>query len=207
MRMKWSVVLLSIVLVAPQFHAQQPPEKTQLPKGLMPNLGRPTAKTDTLPPFNFDEYFNGTWTFEWLVPESLLGPAGKITGTTVYKSVDARFHEATTEATGPAGPFTVKELIGFNREQHALVRQVTDSRGFSYLQLGPVGGDLGGVYDLYLESAPFMYHGTSIRLKSTIRTISPMNYKVAASMSIDGGPYTNYGNPWWRKQVAGVTGR
>lgn len=218
MRMKWSLVFLSIALFAPNYYAQQPPaekpqadkpqpEKTPLPKGLMPNLGRPTGKDDTLPPFNFEEYFKGTWTFEWLVPESVFGPAGKITGTTVYKPIDARFYEAATEATGPSGSFTIKEIIGYNKEQHALTRQVTDSRGFSYLQIGPVGGDLGGVYDIYLESAPFTVNGKSVRIKSTLRTISPLNYKVATSIATDGDAYTNFGNPWWRKQIAGATGR
>jgi len=48
----------------------------QAPKGQMPELGRPTQTTDTVPLFNFDEYFlGGKWTFEWLVPESPLGPA------------------------------------------------------------------------------------------------------------------------------------
>jgi len=27
---------------------------------------------------------------------------------------------------------------------------------------------------------------------------------VATSVSVDDGPFTNYGNPWWRKQVPGV---
>src|SRR5712671_108345 len=57
-------------------------DKAPLPKGQMPNLGRPTKVDDELPPFNFDAYFLGKWTFEWDVPEGPLGPSGRIVGTT-----------------------------------------------------------------------------------------------------------------------------
>ena len=77
----------------------------QLPRSQMPDLGRTTKADDEVPLFNFDEYFNGKWTFEWEVPEGIFGPAGQITGTTVYKPVDGKFYEADTEATGPGGPF------------------------------------------------------------------------------------------------------
>jgi hypothetical protein len=97
----------------------QPPQ-TPLPKGQMPDLGRPTKTEDTLPDFNFDEYFPGKWTFEWDVPEVPLGPSGRITGTTIYKPVDGRFYEASTEATGPGGAFEFRELIAYHKENKAL---------------------------------------------------------------------------------------
>ena len=56
-------------------------QTAQLPKGQMPDLGRPTKVGDETPLFNFDEYFPGKWTFEWDVPEGVLGPSGRITGT------------------------------------------------------------------------------------------------------------------------------
>jgi hypothetical protein len=96
----------------------------------MPDLGRPTKSEDQVPDFNFDEYFPGKWTFEWDVPEGPLGPAGRITGTTIYKPVDGRFYEATTDATGPGGAFKLRELIAYHKEYKALAREVTDSRGF-----------------------------------------------------------------------------
>src|SRR5438093_2630937 len=73
--------------------AGQAQTPTPPPKGQMPELGRPTKPDDQLPLFNFDEYFPGKWTFEWDVPEGPLGPAGRITGTTLYKPVDGRFYE------------------------------------------------------------------------------------------------------------------
>lgn len=171
----------------------------------MPTLGRPTESGDAVPLLDFDEYFAGKWTFEWTLPESPLGAAGDITGTTIVTKLGGAFYEATTEGKGPAGPFTAKEVWAYNRENKTVARQVTDSRGLSYLQFGPVGGDLGGIFNLHLESAPFMANGKSVRFRSSLRLLSPLNYRVAMSLSVDGGPFTNLGNPWWRKDLSYAT--
>ena len=171
----------------------------QVPKGQMPALGRPTESGDQVPLFDFDTYFLGKWTFEWSMPETPLGAAGDYSGTTTFTKLDGRFYEAVTEGTGPAGPFKVRELIGYHKENKTVARQITDSRGLSRLEFGPVGGDLGGIYNLLYESAPFMVGGKTIRVKNTLRLMSPLSYRVASSISVDGGPFTNLGNPWWRK--------
>jgi hypothetical protein len=203
MRSTLILTSLGVAAVVAALSAQTPPDQPSLPKGQMPDLGRPTKVGDELPPFNFDEYFLGKWTFEWDVPEGALGPSGRITGTTVYKAVDGRFYDAVTDAMGPGGAFTLRELIAYHKEYKALARQVADSRGFSFLQIGTIGGDLGGIYDIYFESSPFAYHGKTLRMNHAMRLLSPFNYKVATTVSVDGGPFRNYGNPWWRKDVAG----
>jgi hypothetical protein len=113
--------------------------------------------------------------------------------------VDGRFYAAVTEGEGPSGPFTQRELIAFHQENKVMARQVTDSRGFSYMQFGPVGGDLGGIYNIHFDSAPFTVNGKSVRVRHALHLLSPLNYRVASSISVDGGPYTNLGTPWWRK--------
>jgi len=70
------------------------------------------------------------------------------------------------------------------------------------MQIGSVGGDLGGLFNIYLESSPFTFNGKSIRIKHALRLLSPYNYKVGTTVSVDGGPFMNYGNPWWRKDAA-----
>jgi len=178
-------------------------QKPALPKGQMPDLGRPTKVGDEMAPLNFDEYFTGKWTFEWDMPDGPLGESGQVTGTTVYKVIDAgKFYQADTDATGPGGAFKLRELIAYQKEQKALSRYVTDSRGFSYLQIASIGGDLGGIFNIFFDSSPFTYNGKTIRLKHALRLLSPYNYKVATSVSVDGGPFRNYGNPWWRKDAA-----
>jgi hypothetical protein len=171
----------------------------EVPKGQMPALGRPTETGDAVPLFDFETYFLGKWDFEWSMPETVLGPAGPYSGTTVVKKLDGRFYEAVSEGEGPNGKFTVREVIAYHRENKTLARTVTDSRGYSYFQFGPVGGDLGGIYNIHFESAPFTVNGKSVRLRHTMHLLSPLNYRLATSISVDGGPFTNLGTPWWRK--------
>jgi len=87
MHRRWILSGAGIALLAAALTAQTPQQP--LPKGQMPDLGRPTKVDDAVPVLNFDEYFPGKWTFEWDVPEGPLGPSGQITGTTVYKAVSA----------------------------------------------------------------------------------------------------------------------
>jgi hypothetical protein len=180
--------------------AQQ--DKPQLPKSQMPDLGRPTRPTDEQPPFNFGEYFTGRWTFEWSVPEGALGPSGSITGSVTYKAVDGPFFEAMTTASGPAGPFTIKETIAYRVEGKTAARWITDSRGFAYVQLAAVGGDLGGYYNLYFEGSPFTYKGRNIKIKNALRLTSPLRYRNTVTVSTDGGPFLAYGSAWFEKDPA-----
>jgi len=171
----------------------------QVPKGQMPVLGRPTETTDQVPLLDFDTYFIGKWTFEWNMPESPLGPAGPYSGTTSVSKIDDTFYEALTEGEGPNGPFKTRELIAYQKQNKTLARQVTDSRGYSYLQFGPVGGDLGGIYNIHFDSAPFVVNGKTVRVRHVMHLLSPLNYRVASSISVDGGPFTNLGTPWCKK--------
>lgn len=191
----------SIVFAALTALALQPPG-AQLPKGQMPDLGRPTKPGDALPPFNADEYFPGRWHFEWDVPEGALGDSGRIEGTTTYKALGNGRFDVTTSATGAWGNFTVHEILTYQPEQKTVARSVEDSRGFSYQQAGTIGGDLGGFWNIYLEGTPFACNGHTVRIKHSLRLLSPYNYKVGVTVSVDGGPFRNYGNPWWRKDPA-----
>jgi hypothetical protein len=187
------------MLAALALQPQPPQTQNPLPRGQMPDLGRPTKPGDELPPFSAAAYFPGKWSFEWDVPDSVLGDAGRIEGSTIYKTTDGTSFDVTTEAKGPSGAFKVHETLTYDKDRKTVSRQVTDSRGLSYSQTGTIGGDLGGYYNIYLESTPFTYNGHSIRLKHAMRLLSPLNYKVSVTMSVDGGPFRNYGNPWWRK--------
>ena len=192
----------------------QPPDPPQssdrprLPHGQIPDLGRPTEAGDEVPTFDYDAYFPGVWTFEWRVPDSPLGPGGVITGTETFEpGGDGRHYRARVEAAGPGGPFTTKSAVIYLAEQGAFVRHDTDSRGFAMLRAGRIGGDLGGFYTIHYETAPFEAAGQEVRLRLTTRLVSPVNYRVESRISVDGGPFTNFGNAWWRKVAAiGETG-
>jgi hypothetical protein len=38
-------------------------------------------------------------------------------------------------------------------------------------------------------------------VKSVQRLLSPLNYRTLTTIAVDDGPYTNYGNPWWKKDA------
>ncbi len=194
MRRALGVLIVSILTatVGAQTPAGQPP------KGQMPDLGRHTQQDDKVPPFDFDAYFLGPWTFEWDMPEGPLGPAGRVEGTTTYRGA-AGAYEAVTEATGPTGKFNVRERIQYQKDQKTLTREVIDSRGFKYSQTGTIGGDLGGFYTIYFESQPFMVGDTSVRLKHAMRLTAPLAHRVSITVAEGHGAFRNYGTPWWRK--------
>jgi hypothetical protein len=199
--MKW---LLSGLLIAGVggLTAQTPATPAQPPKGQMPDLGRHTQQDDKVPLFDFEMYFLGTWTFEWDMPEGPLGPAGRTEGKTTYTGGAGKY-EAVTEATGPNGPFTVRERIQYDKEQRTVARDVVDSRGFKYAQTGTIGGDLGGLYTIYYESKPFTVNGANVRLKHVMRLTAPLAHRVSITVAEGEGPYRNYGTPWWRKTSPG----
>ncbi len=200
-------ILTAGLVCLPLVAGAQPPDRP-LPRGQIPDLGRPTQAGDEVPAFDYDAYFPGEWTFEWRVPDSPLGPGGLITGTETYHpGEDGRNYRSTMEAEGPDGPFTVSSTIIYLAEQRAFVRQEADSRGFARLMAGRIGGDLGGFYTIHYEAAPFEANGSQVVVRLVTRLVSPVNYRVEARISVDGGPFTNFGNAWWQKNAPGVSGR
>lgn len=189
------VTVISIAAARPL--AAQPPATGATPQGLGVDRGRPTEESDVTPPLAFATYFVGDWTFEWDSPDSVLGTGGTFSGKTSYRAVDGgRFFEAVTTGTAPDGPFTIKETIAYEAANKVVTRWVEDSRGVSYLQSGTVGGDLGGTYEIYFESAPVAFKGKQVRFKHTLRLLSPGRYRNQMNLAVDGAPYSSLGNPW-----------
>ena len=152
-----------------------------------------------MPPPDMD-YFVGAWSFEWNVPESPLGPAGKFRGTEVYKKVaNSTAYESVIEGEGPEGPFKGHATTSYNVKEKLVTRMETGLFGVSLTKSGPVGGDLGGYYTIFWESAPIKKQGKTVKLKGKTLMLSPANYRLQVQISVDGGPYTNFGNPWFHK--------
>ena len=97
----------------------------------------------------------------------------------------------------------MESTILYDPTDKYIARQETDSRGVTMLKGGAVRGDLGGYYTILFESAPFEYKGSTLRLRTTTTLLSPLNFRVRAQLSVDGGPFVSFGNPWWRKKVEG----
>ena len=116
--------------------------------------------------FDFDTYFLGKWTFEWSMPESPLGPAGTYTGRrSSRKSTDVSTKRDRRRRTRRDRSRSASSSR-ITRKTRRWRAQVTDSRGFSYMQFGPVGGDLGGIYNIHFDSAPFTVNGKSVRVRT-----------------------------------------
>jgi hypothetical protein len=181
--------LLQPPLALSEVEGQEPP------KGLMPNLGRPTKSDDVVPLLDFDKYFIGKWTFTADAPDSVLGPGGESSGTVTYRRLGDGFYEAVTEGKGESGPFTVTETIAYHREQKVAFRHVTDSRGFTYTQMAEVGGNIGGDYRLFFKSAPFAYQGKSLRLNHTIYLAAPLTFRIDVEVAEGPGEFIHM-SPW-----------
>jgi hypothetical protein len=164
-----------------------------------PQQSRPTEPTDAMPPPDLD-YFLGVWSFEWNVPESPLGPAGKIKGTETYKkAAEGSAYESDIVGEGPLGAFRGRATTNYNEKEKFVSRSETGLFGVAMTKTGPIGGDLGGYYTIFWESAPIKKAGKTVKLKGKTLMLSPAHYRLTVQISVDGGPYTNFGNPWFRK--------
>jgi hypothetical protein len=159
---------------------------------------RPTQPGDPMPPPNMD-YFLGSWSFEWNAPESPLGPAGKIKGKETYKKINDTTYESVIEGDGPLGALKGRAVTTYNEKEKLVTRSETGLFRASMTKTGPIGGDLGGYYTIFWETAPIKKDGKTVKLKGKTLMLSPANYRLQIQISVDGGPYTNFGNPWFRK--------
>src|SRR5688572_14065126 len=188
-------MLLMIALAALlQAASAQVPLK-EPPKGLMPNLGRPTKADDVVPLLDFDQYFIGQWTFAADAPDSVLGPGGEVSGTVMYRKIGEGFFEARYEGKSESGKFTITETIAYHREQKVAFRHVIDSRGYTYTQMAEVGGNIGGDYRLFFQSAPFSYKGKQVRLNHTVYLAAPLTFRVDIEVAEGAGPFVHL-SPW-----------
>jgi len=170
------------------------------PKGLAPDLGRPTRPDDAVPLLDFDKYFIGRWTFEADAPDSVLGPGGVSTGAVTYRKLDEGFYEAVTQGKGEAGAFTITETIAYHHDQKMAFRHVADSRGYSYTQMAEVGGNIGGDYRLFFKSAPFAYKGKRVRINHTVYLAAPLTFRIDVEVAEGTGPFVHM-SPWRFRRV------
>jgi len=155
-----------------------------------------------MPPPDMD-YFIGSWSFDWNVPESPLGPAGKFRGTETYKKTPgSTTYESEIEGEGPQGSFKAHATTSYNEKERIVTRSETGMFGVALKKTGAIGGDLGGYYTIFWETVPVKKDGKTIKLKGKTQMLSPANYRLQVQISVDGGPYTSLGNPWFRKTDA-----
>lgn len=185
---------LFVMLLPLAAHAQQPPAGQQ-PNTDDPNYRRPS--TSSLPPFNLG-YFEGTWTVDWDVPDSVFGEGGEITGTETYKcDAGGLTCESVVKEDTPGGPVTQQVRMRYNASTKTITRDEKDSRGFSVHYVGHVSSDQ-GLYQIAWTGDPFRYKGKRIAFKSAASLSAPTAFRMRLQISVDGEAPTNYGSPWWR---------
>ena len=125
-------------------------------------LGR--RAPDPAPVLDFWAYFKGSWTVTWDFPESPLGPADVLSGTTTYTQTGASTFEATTKAEHSGGPVTITQNpapgtpLGIGT--HVITLSATDATGRStqcqsaLAVIDPVGPTIGTTSDLRTNTDP-----------------------------------------------------
>ena len=154
-------------------------------------------------PAPFDpHYLVGAWNIEGVLPESPLAPSGYFVGTETVRHVGGCTYASTVEASVDDFPVTIEALMVYDRRAKYLVRIEDDSRGFRLVKLGRVGGDPGGYFSHHWEAAPLTREESEIRLRGRTYMTSPFAYQVRTRISIDGGPFVNFGSVWWERAEA-----
>ena len=151
-------------------------------------------------PAPFDpHYLVGAWHIEGVLPDSPLAPSGYFVGSETVRHVGGCTYESTVDATVDDVPVTIEALMVYDRRAKYLVRVEDDSRGFRLVKLGRVGGDPGGYFSHHWEAAPIARGDSRIRLRGRTYMTSPFAYQVRTRISVDDGPFVNFGSVWWER--------
>ena len=188
------VALLGSSLSVATGEAQRPqPGATQ---------GGPTTGNEMMPLFDM-RYFVGEWEIEWTPLDTPLLPGGKYTGTETIRHIEnGRYFDVTVELEGPDGGLSGKGIMFFESGPFGshLTKYVVYDAGFTLLQPGPVGGDLGGYYSQFWETPePIHYNDSHFLIKGRSYYVSPAAYRVNQEISVDDEPFINFGVMWYTK--------
>jgi hypothetical protein len=168
--------------------------------------GGPTSGEEMVPPFD-PRYFLGVWEIEWNPPEAGLFPPGPYTGTETVRHINNRYLSVKVNLQGEDGTTITGEgmmFYEFALGGQSVVRYVVYNTGFSLLQAGPVGGDLGGYYSAFWETPLVEHAGHTFVLRGRSFYVSPAAYRVNQEISVDGAEFFNHGVMWLTKQATAV---
>jgi hypothetical protein len=170
-------------------------------------LDRPTRPGDDMM-FWDPEYFVGAWDFDMRVQDSLLGPGGQSIGTLTIAAngKNGCLYEGTMKGEDPEGkPFTRTITATYDPAKKVLTWSEKDSRGYTIVKTGPVGGELGGLFQHHFGDDPAQpattVGGKKLRLKGNTEMSSPAYYRTEMQLSIDGAPFVTYGRVLLEKQL------
>jgi hypothetical protein len=167
-------------------------------------LTRPTSRDDDMPFFDPD-YFAGTWDYISRSVDSVFGQGGESAGTLAVSKVKGCSYAGEIKGEDPNGKaYTRKVRLDYDTNKKHLVWTDVDSRGYTIVMPGPVGGELGGLFHHHFEGgAPTVVGGKKVQFKGVTEMSSPAYFKTDFKVSVDGGPETSFGRATFEKRVGG----
>lgn len=166
--------------------------------------GGPTSGAEMQAPFDL-QYFLGEWEVEWTPPDTPLLPGGMYTGTETVTHINSRFLKIDIELEGEQGNTLTGQgilLYDWGLGGQSMVRHVVYDAGFSLLQYGALGGDLGGYYSAFWDTPEFEFNEHTITLTGRSYLVSPAAYRVNQQISVDGRDPVNFGIMWLTKEMS-----
>ena len=171
------------------------------------SLTRPTQPGDDQP-FWDPEYLVGTWDVAMRNQESAFGAGGESVGTLTIKPdpKNACLYEGTLKAEDPTGKaFTRTISAAYEPVKKILTWTEKDSRGYTIVKQGPIGGELGGLFHHHFgddASVPATtFGGKKYRFKGVSEMSSPAYFKSDLQFSADGEPFKTFGRITFEKQL------
>ena len=170
-------------------------------------LDRPTRPGDDMM-FWDPEYFVGTWDIDMRNQESPLGPGGQSVGTLTIKAnaQNGCLYEGTLKAEDPDGKtFTRTIAATYEPIEKVLTWTEKDSRGYTIMEKGPIGGELGGLFHYHFGDDPSTpastFAGHTFRIKGVVEMSSPSFFKTDLQISLDNQPFKTFGRMMADKQL------
>lgn len=170
-------------------------------------LDRPTRPGDDMPYWD-PQYFVGTWDVDMRNQDSPLGPGGQSVGTLTIKSNEKNgcLYEGTLKGEDPDGkPFTQTISATYDPIKKVLTWNEKDSRGYTIVKVGPVGGELGGLFHHHFgddsSALATTFAGKKYRFKGVTEMSSPAYFKTDFQISVDGAPFKAFGRMTFEKQL------
>ena len=128
---------------------------------------------------------------------------GAYTGTETIRPIESgHYFDVTVELGGPDGSLRGRGIMFLESGPFGshLTKYVVYDAGFTLLQPGPVGCDLGGYYSHFWEiPEPIHHNDSSVLIKGRSYYVSPAAYRVNQQISVDDEPFMNFGIMWYTK--------
>ena len=125
--------------------------------------------------------FVGTWTFDGELKPGPMGKGGKMTGTDRIQWMPGNFFlERRFDGTGPMGPMSGIEILGYDPAKKLYTFNIFDSTGASAAGTATVKGDT------WSFTGTGSMGGKTMQDRCTLTFANPTTLKIACEMSGDG---------------------